>query len=339
MISTDATPGDPPLGPFATVGPCALNPSLDEDGLQKIIDRKRQARGGWIDGLAASRQLTSAQTVELPILFLLPGSLGYGPSLTELAASVAKVARVAPVRYPDLSTILNGRNTLQHMAEAVVEQIVRLQPSGDIRLLGHSVGGAVAFEVATLLLAAGRSVRFVGLLDTSLMGERSSYWQMITRTISRIRANRVTTSRMACRALAKLSAAIGSEARLSQMVDKYTAGQFNVTSFRLRLELQEVLREKAYFNWSSQPKAGLPIPVTLFRCERKGMPATLGWESLFAAVDVLPIVGGHVDLGMQPHVLTNSPIIVRAVIQTYCPVETIKIAAGDRSDSISPEAH
>src|SRR6478736_6360917 len=73
-----------------------------------------------------------------PILFLLPGSVGYGPSLAAFAAAMGKVTRVVPIKYPGLRMILNGQNTLAAMAADAIQQIGRAQPSGDVRLLGHS---------------------------------------------------------------------------------------------------------------------------------------------------------------------------------------------------------
>ncbi|OAF10685.1 hypothetical protein AYJ54_10470 [Bradyrhizobium centrolobii] len=264
-----------------------------------------------------------SQTPEagLPVLFLLPGSLGYGASLAALTASLREVARVVPIRYPDLGMILKGQNNVSDMAVAAVEQISRVQPRGHIRLLGHSLGGAVAFEVATRLLASGRSVKFFGILDTSLMGEHSSSWETLTRTVHRIRNNRITASRMVCRALAKVTVAMGREAVLARMIDRHAKRQFNLTLFRLKQELQEVLRAKAYFRWLAEPRSMLPIPAILFRCKRKKMPQDLGWSHAFAQVDVVPSAGSHTDLVMQPHLAINGPLIEMALSQTYSPAE------------------
>jgi thioesterase domain-containing protein/acyl-coenzyme A synthetase/AMP-(fatty) acid ligase/acyl carrier protein len=245
-----------------------------------------------------------------PMLFLFPGSVGYGPSMAAFSAAIGKVARVSPIRYPDLRDILNGKDTVAAMAAAAVEQILRLQPVGHVRLLGHSLGGAVAFEVAARLLEAGRSVKFLGILDTSI------------RTLRRIRTNRVNISRMACRALAKVTVATGREARLARLIDRYSRRKFNATCFRIKLELQEVLRSRAFFQWLAGPKPALPIVGTVFRCDREGVPQSLGWDRTLASLDVIRIAGGHLDLVIEPHLTTNRPLIEKAVAQSYVPAES-----------------
>ncbi|WP_456839338.1 thioesterase domain-containing protein [Bradyrhizobium sp. USDA 4486] len=262
-----------------------------------------------------------------PVLFLLPGSLGYGASLASLAASIREMAHVVPIRYPELAKILQGQDSVCDMAAAALEQINRVQPRGPVRLLGHSLGGAVAFEVATRLVASGRSVTFFGILDTSLMGERSSAWETLRRTVHRIRSNRVTASRMVCRAFAKAAVAIGREADLARITDRRAKGQFSLTSFRLKQELQEVLRAKAYFRWLAEPKSTLPISAVLFRCERKKMPQALGWDRAFTHVDVVPTAGTHTDLVMPPYLTMNLHLVQKALSQAYSPTELPDIEA------------
>ena len=282
--------------------------------LQPMLDARQNS------GSPPSRAVAAA----LPVLFLLPGSLGYGASLAALAAAMREMAQVVPVRYPDLGKMLQGQDSVRDMAAAALEQIDCVQPRGPVRLLGHSLGGAVAFEVATRLFASGRSVKFFGILDTSLMAERSSAWDTLSRTVHRIRNNRVTASRMACRAVAKATVAIGREAKLARMIDQRMNSQFNLTSFRLKQELQEVLRAKAYFRWLAEPKSMLPMSAVLFRCQRKKMPPALGWDRAFAQVDVVPSAGTHVDIVVPPYLAMNLHLVQNALSQTYSLAEFSK---------------
>ncbi|MBZ9762942.1 AMP-binding protein [Mesorhizobium sp. CA8] len=260
-----------------------------------------------------------------PLLFLFPGSVGYGPSLAAFSSAMGRTAKVVPIRYPSLALILRGQSDLASMADAAVQQINRAQPSGHVRLLGHSLGGAVALEVAVRLLEAGRSVKFIGILDTSLEGERSRLWDTVTRTMRRLRSNRISFQRVACRALAKIAVRMGCEVRLARAIDRYTEGQFNGACFRVKLELQEVLRAQAFFRWLAEPKVALPIQGTLFRCARPGMSRAIGWDQVFRDLQVIPIVGTHIDLVVEPHVATNRPLIEKAVLQTYTRAESLQL--------------
>lgn len=259
----------------------------------------------------------SASAESRPRLFLLPGSMGYGPSLAAFGAEMGRAAQVTSIRYPDLVAILAGRATVKDMAESALEQIKLAQPHGDVRLLGYSLGGAVAFEVAARLIAEGRSVKFFGILDTSVGPMEAAYRETFLRALQRIRAHRVTAYRMLCRSTAKVVARRGWEASFAGLLEAGVWTRLAATRFMLRLELEEILRMRAFTRWVGQHKAQLPITGTLFLCSRVGAPFDLGWRQLFARLDVIPIAGGHLDLVVEPHLAINRSLIERALVATY----------------------
>ncbi|UVK44018.1 AMP-binding protein [Mesorhizobium sp. AR07] len=267
---------------------------------------------------ASPEQDTSSSLVEAsdprPILFIVPGSIGYGPSLAAFGVEMSNVARVVAARYGDLNDLLKGHGTIPRMVDAIVDQISEVQPDGNVNLIGYSLGGGVAFEVAAKLVAAGRSVTFLGILDTNIGAGQHNYRETLARTAQRIRAHRVTVDRMILRALAKIFARLGAEALLARGIDRLKWRAFARTRFILRLELEEILRMRAFGQWLVQPKTALPITATLFRCRRTGVPSDLGWGAFFAGLNIVPIVGGHLDMLIEPHLSHNRPLIEGAFL-------------------------
>ncbi|MCP3369524.1 non-ribosomal peptide synthetase [Bradyrhizobium cajani] len=249
----------------------------------------------------------------LPCLVILPGSMGYGPSMAAFGAQLSKVARVIPIRYPDLSWSLAGGDSVQEMAALAVEQIKAAQPRGDVRMIGYSLGGGVAFEVASRLIEQGRAVKFLGILDTNVGPRRANHREAFSRTLQRIRSHRVTIYRMLCRSVAKLATRMGQEVRFCRLIDSITWSRLANTRFMLRLELEELLRMRAFGRWVSDSKPRLPIKGTVFACHRPGVTPRLGWDFLFEELDVIPIAGGHLDLVVEPHLSVNRPVIERAI--------------------------
>jgi acyl-CoA synthetase (AMP-forming)/AMP-acid ligase II/thioesterase domain-containing protein/acyl carrier protein len=249
----------------------------------------------------------------LPHLVMLPGSIGYGPSLAAFGAQLSKTAHVIPIRYPDLTSALTGCGSIDHMATLALEQINAVHPRGDIRLIGYSLGGGVAFEVAARLIAEGRSVKFLGILDTNIGPRRSDYRETLSRTLQRVRSHRVTMYRMLCRAIAKCVARLHWEVKFCRILDARIWTRLAGTRFMLKLELEEILRMQEFGRWVASAKSRLPITGTLFLCNRRGSPAHLGWDSLFAKLEVIPIAGGHLDLVIDPHLTVNRPVIERAI--------------------------
>lgn len=254
-----------------------------------------------------------------PILFLFPGSVGYGPSMAAFGGEMGRAVRVVPIRYPGLEAILDGRETVAAMTDIAFAQIKAAQPRGDVRLLGYSLGGAVAFEAAGRLLADGRQVRFLGILDTNVGGRRHQPGETMARAIQRIRTHRVTAYRLLCRAVAKAATRLHWEAGFARLLATALPGRLAATRFMLRLELEEILRMRAMGRWigsvhsagaSEQP---LPIAGTLFRCERRGLSDDLGWRRMLGELKIVPIAGGHLDLVVAPHLAHNLPLILAAL--------------------------
>jgi len=80
-------------------------------------------------------------------------------------ASAMPGISVAGLRSPLLAGEAGAR-TLEDLAARYVDEIVAVQPDGPVHLGGWSMGGAIALEAARRLLAAGRSVGSLWLIDS-----------------------------------------------------------------------------------------------------------------------------------------------------------------------------
>jgi thioesterase domain-containing protein len=56
--------------------------------------------------------------------------------------------------------------TIEEMATRMVRMIRSVQPAGPYRVAGWSLGGAIAYEIATQLIAAHEQVEFIAMFDT-----------------------------------------------------------------------------------------------------------------------------------------------------------------------------
>ena len=70
--------------------------------------------------------------------------------------------------------------TIEELAEHYVAEMRSVQPRGPYRLVGHSIGGLIAFEMAQQLCECGETPAFLGLLDTTKdIPPRLSAWKIL----------------------------------------------------------------------------------------------------------------------------------------------------------------
>lgn len=83
----------------------------------------------------------------------------------ELAEHVGPMFEVIAVQAPYLSDVSEQYRTLTDLVRHYVHLVRQTQPSGPYYLLGYSLGGNIAYQVAQHLHDAGLEVRYLGLLD------------------------------------------------------------------------------------------------------------------------------------------------------------------------------
>ncbi|HEX3862670.1 MAG TPA: non-ribosomal peptide synthetase [Stellaceae bacterium] len=160
---------------------------------------------GEIDASAAAAAppITSSALVLLkpgakgPPVFLTHGLGGHVGELAELARHLECDHPVYALQLPGLAADDPALDRIEAMADLFIEPILRAEPDGNYLLVGYSLGGLIAFELARRLQARGKETRLL-LLDSH---PHPRYWPVdawIGYLAARIRAQ--------CRALTRRGA-------------------------------------------------------------------------------------------------------------------------------------
>lgn len=100
-----------------------------------------------------------------PSLFFMPGGGGNILSFRKLAELLGEDQPVYALRAQGLKRGEDALATVEEMAVGYLKVVQSVQPRGPYMFVGHSIGAAVAYEMAQQLIAKGESVSLVGLLD------------------------------------------------------------------------------------------------------------------------------------------------------------------------------
>jgi thioesterase domain-containing protein len=101
-------------------------------------------------------------------LFIVHGVFGNVLQLAPLAMRLETDRPVIALQARGVDPTLEPHCSIQAMAEAYLEAIRGIQPTGPYFLAGYSFGGLVAFEMACRLRLAGKPVGLMALLETDL---------------------------------------------------------------------------------------------------------------------------------------------------------------------------
>jgi thioesterase domain-containing protein/acyl carrier protein len=102
---------------------------------------------------------------ERPPIFAVPGAGGSVLSFRALSEALGSDQPFYGLQAVGLDGGMQPLGTVEATAAANVAAIRAIQPRGPYRLIGHSYGGVVAFEMARLLLEQGDEVADLALLD------------------------------------------------------------------------------------------------------------------------------------------------------------------------------
>ncbi|MEX1093537.1 MAG: amino acid adenylation domain-containing protein, partial [Acidimicrobiia bacterium] len=113
------------------------------------------------------RLVTMAEGVGDP-LFVFHHPSGTVQAYSELVRSLPDKVPVFGVNASGVDGTVQPSEDLAEMASEYASLLMAAHPRGRFHLIGHSLGGLLAWETARQLNAAGRDVAFLGLIDTQL---------------------------------------------------------------------------------------------------------------------------------------------------------------------------
>ena len=205
---------------------------------------------------------------------------------------------------------------LSALTERCCEWIEAQCPTGGLRLVGHSLGGQVAFAVALKLMERGRDVDGLYLFDSSARpNEAMPLGAWVLRRLTE-RASRLLDPRPSASLKVSDPADYGRLHASMQVLDLKPARLLVRWCSKLRLlrladrrgiQIENALRMKLldlmWRRWwaSLSPGQGGNLPVTLFRAQSPGLP-DLGWSIFCRNVKIIDAKGDHITMLEHPYV-------------------------------------
>ncbi len=258
-------------------------------------------------------------------VFLLPGAGGDEPALARLRTACAEQLDLLQLDYGDWRRFVQPGFGLEELVDELTAQITKAAPDGPIRLIGYSLGGQLAWTIATRLEAMGRVVNGLVMLDSvqaqHLASGRSDArtrlrwrdeWRQLRAALpddswrpvlARIVGRRLLTTRG--RALLRQLAARGPLS--ASGAGFYLAHDLTVS---LLLEHSDA--------WAHRmaPPGLLHAPVTLLRADQNPDPLhDLGWQALCRQLAVQTLQGDHFSMLDAEHTHAVAAKLVAAFVR------------------------
>ncbi|MGO1616363.1 MAG: amino acid adenylation domain-containing protein [Oceanisphaera sp.] len=130
-------------------------------GLAALIDAPE---GRADDGLRPYVQLAEGPSDRAPLFTIHPAG-GIAWNYRELAQALSPSRAVYGLQSPALQAERSLEQSITELAALYVDTLTQLYPQGPVHLVGWSVGGIIAHEMAVCLRKQGRAVGVLALLD------------------------------------------------------------------------------------------------------------------------------------------------------------------------------
>jgi amino acid adenylation domain-containing protein len=234
-------------------------------------------------------------------LYFVEASMAMCRLAERLDAAQASFAAVVPISSAVLEAAVEGRSadlpTLEAIAAPYAELIGTHQASGPCVLIGHSFGGALAFEVAHQLQRRGKRVDLVVLLDA---GMRLPWWNRLKKLTYRRLWWAINWR------LGRVRSVAVEQARALFPRSPHTPGPVTSDSVRGQLyrpfatvpwEILHKVYIKASHSYRGRQLKSFGILFRAQESDRSQHFADIGWGGLFSeGLEIITTPGDHLSL-------------------------------------------
>ncbi len=240
-----------------------------------------------------------------PPLFLVHAVFGDTYFFRHLAAALAPGRPVYGLRATGMEAGEEPLASVEEMAERYVDSVLRVQPEGPVHLVGSSMGGVVAWEMARRLETAGRRVALLGFLDTGEPGEapppdRRGRFELEALDYLVGGADPATVERL--RGIDSRDERLAGILAVAQAAGALPAG-FDLDRLRRLMDVVDA-NGRALLDYRPGPWSGDLVHYrAAATARRRERPEASGWSRLSGGEVVVEIVpGDHMSIHFPPHV-------------------------------------
>lgn len=288
---------------------------------EKLSPRAEPVAGPAVSGAAPapSTVVVIQPGGDRPRVFCVHDQNGYVLLYRDLAKHLGADQPFVALQAAGLDDLRQIDRSIETMARRYVEAMRQVQPEGPYWLMGSSLGGIVAFEMAQQLTSAGQEVAWLALLDSWTPADLRRWWygdhepvgarmrRHVREFIAHGPRRYVNTRRENRRAwrdyLRRAEAERARHAAVAEEVQAHLASGTPMPPEALAVHLEQVYGE-AYRAYDARPYAR---KVTLLRALERGhhrdTDPTLGWELVpLGGLEVIQVPGPHGLMVREPYV-------------------------------------
>jgi amino acid adenylation domain-containing protein len=254
-----------------------------------------------------------------PPLFLVHPAAGYGLSYSVLANSLDKEQPVYALQAHGLDGTQKPLDTISRMAAVYIQAMREINPTGSYLIGGYSLGGVIAFEIASQLEALGEKVENLLIIDThpplpddieieTSLDDDVAILSFIVEQIGLHFNQKISVD-------SQKLATLEQQERLEHVLNILQTHELvpPLSGKNLIAGLLKVYKANLRASYHYQPKP-IQSSISLFKTptltEKFPEDATVGWGELTkASVNVYNIIGEHQSLLQEPNLNVLSTAI------------------------------